>query len=86
MSYKTIPFKSPAEYKFEVVTSDYKSIGNHKFILHVALLLYPTATKAQVPFEVMINPCVVTSYIAPANYKWDYVVGNRQANYIFSFT
>lgn len=51
----------------------------------MGLLLYPTATEAQVPFDVMINPCIVTSYNPPANYKWDYLVGNRQANYIFNF-
>jgi hypothetical protein len=51
----------------------------------VGLLYYPTSTKAQVNFKVVVNPCVVTKYTAPADYKWDYVVGNKQANYIFNF-
>lgn len=85
MTYKTNSLGPPITYKFDVITADYKFIGNHDFTLNVGLLLYPTATKAQVTFRVTINPCIVTSYTSPADYKWDYVVGNRQANYIFNY-
>lgn len=72
-------------YRFEVQTSNYGSIGLHSLVLNVALADYPTATVARVPFIVAINPCIVTYFDPPANYKWDYVVGNRFANYLFNF-
>jgi hypothetical protein len=72
-------------YRFEVQTSNYGSIGLHNLVLNVALAEYPTATVARVPFIVAINPCIVTYFDPPANYKWDYVVGNRFANYLFNF-
>jgi hypothetical protein len=72
-------------YKFDVQTYDYASIGLHEFILHVALSYYPTSTEAQVPFSIMISPCIVTGYLPPKDYVWDYVVGSRVSNYIFNF-
>lgn len=68
-----------------MVTNNYKFIGSHDFTLNVGLLYYPTSTKVKVNFRVVVNPCVVTKYTAPADYKWDYVVGNKQANYIFNY-
>ena len=75
----------PKTYRFDLQSSNYASIGLHNFVLNVALNDYPTATVAKVPFIVNVNPCIVTSYVAPADYKWDYVVGNKFANYIFNF-
>jgi len=77
---------TPNTYRFEVSTSNYASIGNHNFILHVGLLNYPTATEARVAWSVMVNPCTVNAYYAPADYTWNYVVGNLAANYIFNFS
>lgn len=76
---------TPDSYKFAVQTTNYASIGNHEFILHVALKLFPTATEAKVPFSIMISPCIVTSYSPPKDYVWDYVIGSRVSNYIFNF-
>lgn len=77
---------TPDLYRFAVQTNNYASIGLHEFILHVALVNYSTtSTEAQVPFSVMISPCIVTGLVPPSNYKWDYVVGSRSANYIFNF-
>ena len=75
----------PKTYRFDVQTTNYASIGLHNLVLNVALKDYPTATVAKVPFIVNVNPCIVTSYQPPADYKWDYVVGNKFANYIFNF-
>lgn len=76
---------APNTYTFEVLASNYASIGNHVYILHVGLELYPTATEARVTWSVMVNPCIVTSYIPPADYTWNYAVGNLASNYIFTF-
>lgn len=75
----------PNTYTFEVQTSNYESIGLHNYRLHVGLLNYPTATEAVLTWSVMVNPCIVTSYQAPNDYTWNYVVGNIASNYIFNF-
>jgi len=46
--------------------------------------MFPTATKATVDFNVLVNPCIVTSFLAPARYYWVYQAG-RIENYIFNF-
>lgn len=34
----------------------------------------------------MIAPCIVQSYDAPIDYRWNYVIGSRAANYFFNFS
>jgi len=76
---------TPNTYTFEVQTSNYASIGLHNYRLHVGLLNYPTATEAVVPWSVKVNPCIVTSYQAPTDYTWNYVIGSLASNFIFNF-
>ena len=66
-------------------TTDYSLIGNHDFDLHVGLKDFATATEAVVRFSVMVAPCIVQSYDAPVDYRWNYVIGSRAANYFFNY-
>ena len=59
--------------------------GQYNFAIKVGLALYPTATPAIVPFTIYINPCIVTSFVPPTDYTWNYAVGNNAVNYLFNF-
>lgn len=82
----TLAFPStPNAYGIFVNTDNTDYLGERQMKLTVSLLNYPTATSAVVNFKIRIDPCVVTSYAAPAEMTISFTIGQTPMNAIFNF-
>ena len=77
----------PDKYIIELDPAQELDLGRYYYIFIIEMEDYPSVGQEELRFDVIINPCLVTSLdTAVIPEKVEYIVGNIQKSVTYSFT